>query len=402
MTVATRDPVQRGAGGVVCATLLALAVTACGGDEALGPDTIVNPPVDAFDWALPEGFPAPRLPEGEVMSAEKVELGRHLFYDVRLSGNQTQSCASCHKQEAAFSDGLPVAVGSTGEVHPRNSMGLTNVGYQPALNWANPNERNLAHQSLTPLFGENPVELGLAGQEDELLARLAADTTYQRLFPAAYPDRPDPISVETLTRALAAFQRTLISGNSAVDRYRRGDREALTASARLGQALFFSERLECFHCHGGLGFTGTFDFEGKSAPEIEFHNNGLYNIGGTGAYPPHNTGLHTFTQRPEDMGRFKAPTLRNIELTAPYMHDGSIATLEGVLDHYMAGGRTVASGPFAGVGSENPNKSGFVRGFALDAQERQAVLDFLLSLTDASFLTDPRLSNPWPGAGGSR
>ena len=220
------------------------------------------------------------------MSGEAVELGRHLFYDVRLSGNETQSCASCHRQELAFTDGLPVAVGSTGEHHPRNSMSLTNVGYQPALNWANPNERDLAHQALTPLFGEEPVELGLAAREDELLARLNADTVYQRLFPAAFPNKNDPVSIETITRAIASFQRTLISGNSAVDRYRRGEREALSTSARLGQALFFSERLECFHCHGGLGFTGTFDFDGKSAPEVEFHNNGLYNLDGAGAYPP--------------------------------------------------------------------------------------------------------------------
>ena len=280
-------------------------------------------------------------------------------------------------------------------------MSLTNVGYQPALNWANPNERDLAHQALTPLFGEEPVELGLAAREDELLARLNADTVYQRLFPAAFPNKNDPVSIETITRAIASFQRTLISGNSAVDRYRRGEREALSTSARLGQALFFSERLECFHCHGGLGFTGTFDFDGKSAPEVEFHNNGLYNLDGAGAYPPHNTGLHQFSQRPEDMGRFKAPTLRNIALTAPYMHDGSIATLDEVIDHYAAGGRTITTGPFAGVGSANPNKSGFVNGFSLSADERRGLIDFLHSLTDSTFVTDPRFSNPWLSDGGA-
>lgn len=375
---------------------LTLAGAGCGGDEMLGPDQVPVGPTGPFDWQLPDGFPAPRVPEGEEMSAEKVELGLHLFYDVRLSGNQTQSCASCHRQELAFTDGLPVAEGSTGQLHPRNSMSLANAGYQPALNWANPNEVNLAHQSLTPLFGEDPVELGLAGMEDQLLARLDTDSTYQRLFAAAWPDRGAPVSVETITRSLAAFQRTLISGDSPVDRYRRGDRSALSESARRGQALFFSERLECFHCHGGLGFTGTFDFEGKSAPEVEFHNNGLYNIDGEGGYPPHNTGLHEFTGRPEDMGRFKAPTLRNIERTAPYMHDGSIATLDEVLDHYSAGGRTIASGPFAGVGRDNPNKSGFVKPFALSSEERISVIDFLRALTDSSFIADTRFANPWP------
>ena len=331
------------------------------------------------------------------MSDEKVSLGRHLFYDPRLSGNETQSCASCHRQELAFSDGLALAEGSTGEIHPRNSMGLTNVGYQPALTWANPNEQELAHQALTPMFGEDPVELGLAGMEDVLLDRLRADETYQRLFTEAYPDRPDPFSIATITDAIAAFQRTLISGDAPVDQYRRGDREALTESARLGQSLFFSERLECFHCHGGLGFTGTFDFEGKSAPEIEFHNNGLYNIDGEGGYPFPNTGLFEFTRRAEDMGRFKAPTLRNIELTAPYMHDGSIATLEDVLDHYAAGGRNLTSGPHPGDGRASPQKSAFVKGFTLTDRERTAVLDFLRSLTDPVFIADPRFSNPWTG-----
>lgn len=382
---------------VAWAAVLVVPVAGCGGDEMLGPAAgLPDEPAEDFRWVLPQGFPAPRVPEGERMSPEAVELGRHLFYDARLSGNRTQSCASCHQQDRAFTDGLEVAEGSTGEHHPRNSMSLANAGYQPALNWANPNETRLAHQALTPLFGEDPVELGMASREDELLERLRDEPRYQELFPAAFPDRADPFSVETVTRALAAFQRTLVSGDTPVDRYRLGDRSALSESARLGQSLFFSERLECFHCHGGLGFTGTFDFEGKSAPEIEFHNTGLYNVDGKGGYPPQNTGLHQFTQRPEDMGRFKAPTLRNIALTAPYMHDGSIATLDEVLDHYAAGGRTVARGPYAGVGSANPFKSGFVKGFTLTAEERAAVLAFLRSLTDTAFVTDPRFSDPWP------
>jgi cytochrome c peroxidase len=384
-------------GVAACAAARIGAGGAGGGAAMLGPELPTGGDVDnSFDWRLPEGFPPPRLPDGETMTAARVELGRHLFYDRRLSGNESQSCASCHRQSLAFTDGRPVALGSTDEAHPRNSMSLANVGYQPVLNWANPNETELAHQALTPLFGEEPVELGLSGREGELLERLRADPVYQDLFPTAFPDRADPFSVETLTRALAAFQRTLISGDSPVDRFRRGDRGALSESARLGQALFFSERLECFHCHGGLGFTGTFDHANKSSPEIEFHNNGLYNIDGEGAYPPHNTGLEQFTLRPEDMGRFKAPTLRNIALTAPYMHDGSVATLEEVVDHYAAGGRTVTEGPFAGVGSENPFKSGFVKGFELTPEERRGLLDFLEALTDSAFITEPRFSNPWP------
>lgn len=374
--------------------------SACGGDEMIGPGGLPLVLAGDYEWTLPDGFPQQRVPEANPMSEAKVELGRHLFYDRRLSGNETQSCASCHRQSRAFAHPAAVPLGSTGEAHPRNSMSLVNVGYQPVLNWANPLVDELSEQAITPLFGEEPVELGLAGREGELLERLRAEPVYQRLFPLAFAGDHEPFSVTNVTRALAAFQRTLISGNAPVDRYRRGDRGALSESAQLGQALFFSERLECFHCHGGLMFTGTYDYQGKSAPEIEFHNTGLYNVDGAGAYPEGNQGLYEITHDPADMGRFKAPSLRNVELTAPYMHDGSIATLDEVIDHYAAGGRTIAEGPHAGVGRDNPLKSGFINGFTLTAEERRGLLDFLLALTDDEFISDPRFSNPWPQAGG--
>ncbi|HTR03102.1 MAG TPA: di-heme enzyme, partial [Thermoanaerobaculia bacterium] len=142
--------------------------------------------------------------------------------------------------------------------------------------------------------------------------------------------------------------------------------------------------------------------------EIAFHNTGLYNLDGKGAYPSDNTGLEEHTGRPEDMGRFKAPSLRNVAVTAPYMHDGSIPTLDAVLDHYAAGGRTIAGGPHAGVGRTNPLKSSFVSGFTLTPEERADLLAFLRSLTDDEFLKDPEFSDPWrndpPGRseGGSR
>jgi len=336
------------------------------------------------------------------MSVEKVELGRYLFHDRRLSGNETFSCASCHIQALAFADSLPRGVGSTGEVHPRGSMSLANVAYSPALTWGNPNMRRLEDQALVPLFGEDPVELGLAGLEGEVLDRIAGDPRYASMFAAAFPADGDPISWINITRAIASFERILISGRSPYDRAQRGEPSAISASARRGEELFFSERLECFHCHGGFNFTGTVDYAGRGFPEVEFHNTGLYNIGGRGAFPAPNAGLRDFTERPEDEGRFKAPTLRNIAVTAPYMHDGSIATLDGVIDHYMAGGRTIAEGPHSGVGSENPNRSEFVRGFRLDASEREDLLAFLHSLTDSSFLTDPRFSDPWADTLASR
>jgi cytochrome c peroxidase len=134
---------------------------------------------------------------------------------------------------------------------------------------------------------------------------------------------------------------------------------------------------------------------GKAFDEITFHNTGLYNIDGRGGYPEGNEGLYNFTGERSDVGRFKVPTLRNVAVTAPYMHDGSIATLEEVIDHYAAGGRTIEEGENAGVGSLNPNKSEFVTGFEIDERGKHDLIAFLHSLTDEALLTDPRLSDPW-------
>jgi cytochrome c peroxidase len=349
----------------------------------------------AWTWDLPSGFPTPKVPADNPMTREKVELGRHLFYDTRLSGNGTFSCASCHKQAAAFTDGLPRAVGSTGEVHPRGSMGLANVAYAPMLTWANPLQKALEKQALVPMFGEDPVELGLSGMEEKLLARVREVPRYKTLFAAAYPGQSDPVSLDHIVKAIASFQRTLISGRSPYDAFKAGKTTAISASAQRGEELFFGEKTECFHCHGGFNFTGASDYEGKGFIEIEFHNTGLYNIDGKGRYPGRNTGVHEVTGNDEDMGKFKAPSLRNIAVTAPYMHDGSIATLEEVIEHYNAGGRTVARGPNAGVGSTNPYKSEFIKEMGLTPGEKRDLVAFLRTLTDSTFLRDPRFSNPW-------
>lgn len=356
-----------------------------------------TPPSGPWTWHLPPGFPEPVVPPDNPMSAAKVELGRHLFYDRRLSGNRTQSCATCHEQARAFTESRATSLGSTGEAHPRGSMSLANVAYSPVLTWANPAQRHLESQALVPMFGENPVELGMTLGEAELPARLRADPTYRRLFAEAFPDEADPYTILSVTRALAAFERTMLSGNAPYDRANHGDPAAMSDAAKRGQELFFGERLECFHCHGGPTLNGPMAFVGKGFTEVEFHNTGLYNLDATGSYPAENTGVFEHTGDPEDMGRFKAPTLRNIAVTAPYMHDGSIATLDGVIDHYAAGGRTIATGAHAGIGRDNPHKSSFVAGFELTASERADLLAFLESLTDSTFLTDPRLADPWQG-----
>jgi cytochrome c peroxidase len=345
---------------------------------------------------LPPGFPYPKVPADNLMTQEKVELGRHLFYDKRLSLNRTQSCASCHRMELAFTDGKPRGIGSTGEIHPRGSMSLINVAYSPVLTWANPLMRRLEQQALVPMFGDHPVELGMAGKEDLLVQRLLAESRYPKLFAAAFPGEAQPVTVANAVKAIASFQRTLLAGDSPYDEYRRGDDpNAISESAKRGEALFFSERLECFHCHGGFNFTGTADYLGKSFAEVEFHNTGLYNLKGKLSYPEPNVGLYEFTRQPDDVGKFKAPTLRNIAVTAPYMHDGSVKTLSEVIDHYAAGGRHIKTGPHAGNGFDNPNKSEFIKTFELTPAEKADLIEFLKSLTDRSALSNPAWTDPW-------
>ncbi len=344
----------------------------------------------------PDSWPQLLIPEDNPATAEKIELGRHLFYDTKLSGNETQSCASCHLQELSFTDGRGVAEGSTGDITDRGAMNLANIGYASVLNWGNPLTKTLEEQALGPMFGEDPVELGLTGMEDELLRRLSEDPQYPLMFEEAFPDDSDPINLGNITKALATFQRSLISSNSPVDRFFAGDDDAITEQELTGLTIFFGERAECFHCHGGFNFSDSTAHEGQAFDQTAFHNNGLYNVGGTGAYPERNNGVFEVSQVEADRGRFKAPTLRNIAVTAPYMHDGSLATLEDVLDHYERGGTLTEDGPNAGDGALHPNKSQFVNGIDdFTAEDRAALLAFLNALTDEEFLTNPAHSDPF-------
>ncbi len=350
-----------------------------------------------FEWDIPAPFPTPPVPVDNPMSAAKVELGRHLFYDPRLSGNGRQSCASCYRQELAFTDARARAVGSTGERHPRSSMSLANVAYAPALTWADSALASLEQQALGPALGTSPVELGLAGHVDRVVNSLRSDATYRRLMPLAFPGDTNPWTLTHVIKGIAAFERTLISVRSPYDRYRYGgEQSAISESAKRGERFFFSgQRGRCFQCHGGWNFSGALRVASDTSAHPAFFNTGLYNVAGRLSYPKPNTGLHQHTQLLADVGRFRAPTLRNITVTAPYMHDGSIATLGEVLDHYAAGGRNVTHGAYRGDGRANPNKASNVREFVLTPQDKADLLAFLETLTDTAFLNDPRLSNPW-------
>lgn len=353
---------------------------------------------DEYQWHLPQGFPLPRIPDDNPMTTAKVELGRYLFYDTRLSGNEITACATCHKQELAFTDGRTVAVGSTGMVHPRNAQTLTNAAYNATYTWANPVLLTLERQIPIPMFGDNPVELGITGKEALVLERFQMDSAYQKRFAAAFPNDTDPINWHNIVLALANFTRTLISGNSRFDQYRHGNLTALNASEIRGMRLFLGETLECSHCHTGFNLTLSTLHANTTQVERPFQNTGLYNIDGKGGYPRGNRGIYEITNDPKDMGKFRAPTLRNIGLTAPYMHDGSIKTLDEVIDFYSKGGRLIETGENAGDGRLNPLKSGFVSGFDIDETERADLKAFLLSLTDDDFIHNSQFSDPFIGS----
>jgi cytochrome c peroxidase len=257
-------------------------------------------------------------------------------------------------------------------------MSIVNVGYGASLTWANSVLTTLERQALVPLFADQPVELGMSGRDGVLLARLRAAPRYPALFAAAFPERTDPFSLDAVLKALAAFQRDLSSLAADYDHYLAGDEDALADDARRGLALFASPRLACTRCHDGPLLSNAMALPEQGSPALRFENNGLY-----ASYPKGNQGLIELTGRAEDDGFFKPPSLRNVAVTAPYMHDGSLPTLDAVLDHYARGG------------AAHPLKSEHVRGFVLSAGERADLLAFLHALTDERVLNEPRWADPW-------
>ena len=334
-----------------------------------------------YQWHLPPGFPRPAVPANNPMSDEKVALGRRLFFETRLSSTGHYSCASCHRPGLAFTDGREHAIGATGESVRRGAMSLTNVAYNPAFTWGSNKVRSLESQMRQPLFNEHPVEMGLKAGGAAALHALSVDATYPAQFAAAFPNQAGTLSMDHIIMAIAAFERTLISGRSPFDRYIfDDDRSAMSESARHGMELFYSAGVGCAQCHSGLNFSGPIVYEGHETDAALFANTGLYDLDGHGAYPRADQGLLEVTHRSADMGKFRVPTLRNVALTAPYMHDGSLSSLDQVLDHYTRGGH------------KNPRQDARIRPFVLSAAEREDLIAFLKSLTDREFVENPEFS----------
>jgi cytochrome c peroxidase len=324
------------------------------------------------------------------MTDAKVALGRRLFYETRLSANGTMSCGTCHEQALAFTDGQMTHFGVTGEIGIRNAMTLTNISYFPSYTWANPSLGSLEKQIQIPLFSDHPIEMGMMGHDERLTATLEKDDDYRKQFRDSFPDDNRAITVRNITRVIAAFERTLLSFNSPYDRYKHGDPDAISESAKRGETLFFGEKLECYHCHGGLNFTDNHMQVGQAFPETGFHNTGLYNEDGFGTYKAVDHGLRDVTGIDEDEGAFRTPTLRNIAVTAPYMHDGTFMTLEDVIrKHYAVKGHAAL-----GKNGASPLRSEFIEGFTVSDQEVSDLIAFLRSLTDDEFLHNPAFSDP--------
>tara|TARA_R110002050_G_scaffold100008_2_gene207265 strand:- start:3686 stop:4732 length:1047 start_codon:yes stop_codon:yes gene_type:complete len=340
MAIKTTNKIWKGRVALISLSLLLFA--ACAKDEPVTIDdsqTVIN-------LAIPH-FPTMELEADKLITKERAELGEDLFFDPILSRNFDISCSSCHLTNLAFSDGLKVSVGTEGRLHTRNSPTLFNVGWHPYffMDGGNP---SLESQVIGPIEEHREMDLPFT----EAIARVAADANYPEKFQQAFDL---PVSAYTLSLALATYERTLVSYRSAFDEYYYyGDSMALTNQEKRGLALFESEALSCTSCHQ---FPLTTDFS--------FQNNGLYED-----YTADPGRARVTNNLAEHEGQFKVALLRNIALTAPYMHDGSLSTLSEVIDHYASGG------------SQHPLKNDLIKGFTISADDKAALIAFLESLTD--------------------
>ncbi len=267
----------------------------------------------AHDEQLPQGLPAMSIPKDNPASPEKIELGKQLYFDKRLSADNTVSCASCHDPKKGWSNGDSTAVGVGGQRGGRSAPTVLNSGYQKFQFWDG-RAATLEQQALGPIA--NPIEMNLP--LEQAVAKVAAIKGYESQFQKVFGQS---VTAENIGKAIAAFERTVLSGDAPYDRVRKGDESALSIQAWEGMQLFFG-KANCSSCHSGPNFT----------------DNGFHNIGVGFTKEKPDLGRFEITKIEGDKGAFKTPTLRDIARTAPYMHDGSVATLEEVVEYYDKGG----------------------------------------------------------------
>jgi cytochrome c peroxidase len=328
--------------------LVLVILASCAKDAAL-------PDVDYIELAIPKGFTNPEIPADNRPTKTKVELGKKLFFDTRLSKDNSISCASCHKQQFAFADNQAVSLGIEDRSGFRNALPLQNLAWSK-LFFRDGGVIQLDLAALNAITAHDEMASNL----NEIVSKLKLDNAYLQLFRTAFQDT---ITSKGILQALGTYQRTLISGNSRYDKFAfQNNPTALTEQEKKGKDLFFSTKTNCSACHNSFLFSNQ-----------TFQNNGLYEM-----YA--DTGRQRITLLPEDRGLFKVPSLRNVELSAPYMHDGSFANLEAVIEHYNAGGVNY------------PSKSSFIQPLNLTADEKSSLIAFLKSLTDNEFINNTQFS----------
>jgi cytochrome c peroxidase len=318
------------------------------------------PPAQQSSMVVPVDFPQPLVPADNPINAAKIDLGRRLFYEVRLSRDNAHACASCHQPSASFSDfQKPLSFGIFNERGSRNAPALINIAYDTSLFWDG-RATTLEQQATAPIL--NPLELG--SDSETVVANIASDGLYKKMFANAFGN--GTITMTRIAQAIATFERTFISGSSAYDQFNRGDSSALSDGAQRGLTLFLSKEVNCVGCHKGFNFT-----------DNNYHSTGL-------DFEYADIGREDVTSRQSDNGKFRTPTLRNIALTSPYMHDGRFTTLEQVLAHYNQGGL------------HNSTQDSLVRPLHLTDQQIGDIIAFLNSLTDKDFTTRKDFTNPNP------
>ncbi len=322
--------------------VIVLLLVACEAPKADGPTPLT--------LDIPKGFPPMNIPSDNPMTVEAVDLGRQLFFDPLLSKDYSISCASCHFPAYAFSDTVAVSPGvHEDRLGNRNAYPLANVGYLQAL-FMEGGVPSLELQVMAPMGETSEMDMPL----HEAVERMRGNKTYVELSQKAYDREIDPWVV---TRALAAYQRTLISGDSSFDHFLyHGEKDALSDDAKAGWKRF--KAFGCYSCHSGPLLT-----------DQRYYNIGLYS-----EYD--DPGRGRLTDDPDDRGKFRVPSLRNVALTAPYMHDGSIKSLDEVIDHFALGGKV------------HINKSSLIKEFEIDEQGKRELIAFLESLTDSTFISN--------------
>lgn len=320
-------------------------------------------------WLGPER--SPKTDKGEM----EAEIGHYLFFDKRLSFNNTKSCASCHDPQLAFTDGYHRSIGANGDIHKRNAPTLLNLADNRYFTYADSSIRSIHDQVQIPLFNRQFIELGSGLKFNEILNAINRDPLYQRLFKKI---GIDSCSMDQLSRFIEAYCLRLVSRKSRFDLVMQGKAQ-FSAEEKNGYDLFIGPKLKCGSCHGGI------DLDQPVDSSTIYANNGFFEKDSSHVKRNFNTdwGLFELTRNESDKGKFRIPSLRNCLITAPYMHDGSVSALDTLIKIYSKGGRS------------DLNVHPSIRSFELNPYEQRNLLLFLQALTDTGYLSHPYFCDPF-------